>query len=275
VLRSPAYVRGDFTDKADIIWSQLKIWFGAYAWQGVPDLIDGASPDRRPMLDTLTVGLFVAGVGYAVYNWRQTPHLLALTLLAIIPLTSLMQTNSTYRGVLGLAPFVAFFAALPLALIWTKAGTMSKELYRGAGYALVIVAITMIGYTSLHTYFSSWANSPLFPWVYTQELSEASEYLADLDDEPYVYFYSGRWRFDYETRQFLAPGFEGEDRSRRFGRRQDDVITDRSRDSMFLLLDPYLDRIENIKRLYPGGEEYTYRDGNQVLFIAYRVPALE
>jgi hypothetical protein len=110
--------------------------------------------------------------------------------------------------------------------------------------------------------------------VYTQEISEASEYLNSLDEEPYVYFYSSRWRFDYETRQYLAPGFEGEDRSERFGRRQDDVIVDHSRDSIFLLLNPYFDRLENIKRLYPGGEEYLGRDGETVLFIAYHVPAV-
>ena len=272
ILQTPAYVQGGFTDKVEIIFDQVKIWIGAYAWEGVPDLIDASSPDYRPMLDILTVGLFVAGVGYAASNWRKTPHLLALTLLAIMPLTSVLQTNATYRGVLGLSPFVAFFAALPLAWVWRKATAQAKDLYRGAGYALVIVAITVIGYTNLHAYFGPWKDSLLFPWVYAQEISEASEYLDTLDTEPYVYFYSSRWRFDYETRQYLAPGFEGEDRSQRFGRRQDDVI-DRSRDSVFILLDPYLDRLEGIKRLYPGGTEYVGRDGDDVFFIAYHVPA--
>jgi hypothetical protein len=224
------------------------------------------------MLDILTVGLFVAGVGYAAYNWRKTPHLLALTLLAIMPLTSILQTNSTYRGVLGLAPFVAFFAALPLAWVWRKAAAQAREIYRGAGYAVVIVVVTVIGYTNVNTYFASWSDSFLFPWVYAQEISEASEYLNTLDDQPYVYFYSSRWRFDYETRQYLAPGFEGEDRSDRFGRRRDDVI-DRSRNSVFILLNPYLDRLDGIKRLYPGGTEHIGRDGNDVLFIAYHVSA--
>ena len=64
----------------------------------------------------------------------------------------------------------------------------------------------------------------------------------------------------------------GEDRSERFGFRQDDFI-DRSRDSVFVLLNPYFDRIENIKRLYPGGTEYAGFDGDELMFIAYHVPA--
>jgi len=272
VLATPAYTEGGLADKAEIIFDQVRIWIGAYAWEGVPDLIDASSPDYSPMLDMMTLGLFVAGVGYATVNWRKTPHLLALTLLAIMPLTSLLQTNATYRGVLGLAPFVAFFAALPLAWLWQRATAQINDLYRGLGYAVVIIVITVIGYTNVHAYFDTWANSFLFPWVYTQEISEASEYLDALDDEPYVYFYSSRWPFDYETRQYLAPGFEGEDRSERFGRRHDDVI-DRRRDSVFILLNPYLDRLEGIKRLYPGGTEYVGRDGDDVLFIAYHVPS--
>src|SRR5688572_12393757 len=205
VLQTPAYVQGGFTDKAEIIFDQVKIWIGAYAWEGIPDFVDGSSPDRRPILDIITVSLFAVGVGYAAYNWRRTPHLLALTLLAIIPLTSVLQTNATYRGALGLAPFVAFFAALPLAWVWQKAALQGKELYRGAGWAVVIAVVAIIGYTNVHSYFGRWADSLLFQQVYAQEISEASEYLEALDEESYVYFYSSRWRFDYETRQYLAP----------------------------------------------------------------------
>lgn len=270
VLKTAPYENGDFDKRVDLITNQLDRWFGAYAWDGVPDLVDGASPDGRPMFDKATLVLLVAGVGYAAYNWRKTPNLLALTLLAIIPLTSVLQTNSTYRGVLGLAPFVAYFCALPLAWAWEKSLDLAPHLRRGV-YAGVVVVIAFIGYTNVHAYFGPWADSALFRWVYTQEISEASEYLETLPQRPYVYFFSARWRFDYETRQYLAPDLHGEDRSERFGRSQS-LDIDRSRDSVFMLLNPYFDRLPEIERLYPGGTEYVGKEGNVTLFIAYYVP---
>jgi hypothetical protein len=157
-----------------------------------------------------------------------------------------------------------------LAWAWEKSLDLAPHLRRGV-YAGVVVVIAFIGYTNVHAYFGPWAGSALFRWVYTQEISEASEYLEALPQRPYVYFFSARWRFDYETRQYLAPDLHGEDRSERFGRSQS-LDIDRSRDSVFMLLNPYFDRLPEIERLYPGGTEYVGKEGNVTLFIAYFVP---
>jgi hypothetical protein len=101
--------------------------------------------------------------------------------------------------------------------------------------------------------------------------------MQSLPEKPYVYFYSSRWSFNYETRQYLAPDVDGEDRSREFGRVQGFGPAgglDRSLDSLVMLLPPYTEALADVRRLYPGGQEVIRRDGDQVLFIAYHLPAV-
>ncbi len=84
---------------------------------------------------------------------------------------------------------------------------------------------------------------------------------------------SGRWSFNYETRQFLAPGYQGEDRSQEFGPLGLDLTTDGSRDVLYLFLPPYQDLIDQVAQQYPGGTTTESRDDDgQVLFRAYRLP---
>jgi 4-amino-4-deoxy-L-arabinose transferase-like glycosyltransferase len=272
VLQSPAYEAAGAWQRFEIVTGQAERFLGAYVWQGVSDFVDGASPDGRPMLDKLTVALFVIGAVYAVRHWRETPHLMSLMLVALIPLTAVLQTNAIYRGPLGTVPFVSFLAAVPLALVWQAAPRLRRA-YRPVAYAGVALVLLLIAVTNVRAYFDDWAGSSLFPWVYAQQISEASEYIEALPEPAYVYFYSQRWSFFYETRQYLAQDAVGEDSSREFGRRQGYEI-DRSRPSLIMLLPPYTDTIDDVRRLYPDGSSFTNRDGDETLFIAYHLPAV-
>ena len=62
----------------------------------------------------------------------------------------------------------------------------------------------------------------------------ASHYIDDEADGAFVYFLAGRWSFNYETRKYLAPDAEGEDRSREFGRTQS-LEVNRIRPALFVL----------------------------------------
>ncbi|MPZ47847.1 MAG: hypothetical protein GEU75_00755 [Dehalococcoidia bacterium] len=273
VLASDRYEAAGAAERIEIIFGQAKRFIGAYVWHGLTDYVDASSPDNRPMLDPATIVLVSAGVAYAAYRWRETPHFLALMLVAIIPLTTVLQTNAIYRGPLGVVPFLSFLAALPLGLALTNAHRLQPSL-RPAVYAAVPLVLLFVAFSNGRAYFVDWADSYWFPWVYTRQISEGSEYVESLPGEPYVYFYSQRWSFNYETRQYLAPDAQGEDRSREFGRRQGFEGIARSRDAVVLLLPPYTEAFEELRQLYPGGEALTRRDGDEVLFIAYQLPAL-
>ena len=98
VLATDAFEQGDTGERIDIVTNQIEKWVGAYGWKGMQDYTDGAGANGEPIFDKLTVALLVSGVAYAVWNWRKTPHLMALLFFLIIPLTSVLQINSHYRG---------------------------------------------------------------------------------------------------------------------------------------------------------------------------------
>jgi 4-amino-4-deoxy-L-arabinose transferase-like glycosyltransferase len=273
LLQSEDFEQADLATKLDLVIDKATNFIGAYAWRGISDFIDGASPDKRPMLDQLTLALVVAGMVWAAWHWRRPANLLSLVMLAVIPLASILQANAPYRGPLGAVPFVAYLAAVPLALAWAKALQLASN-YRWGLYALVPLAIAFITYTSVHAYFGTWSKSGAFRWVYSQEVTAASEYLESVPGDSYVYFYSERWSFNFETRRYLAPQARGEDRSKQFGKQQGHEI-DRSSDSVLLLLPPYTDDMDTVRKMYPEGTENVGREGARVLYVAFHVPAVE
>lgn len=270
VLQSPPFQQGGFGEKLGVLLDQVQRFFGAYAWQGVTDYVDGAAPHGEPMLGALLLGLVLLGAAFVLRRAREPANSLCLIMVAVIPLTSILQTNATYRGPLGAAPFLLYFAAVPLAFAWERGAVMRP--YAGAALrGAAVLALLLVAYRDVALYFRDWARSPVFDWVYARQISAASTYAQSLPDRPYVYFYSERWSFNYETRQYLAPGLAGEDRSREFGQHQGFDI-DRSRDALILLLPPYVNDAEQIRQRYPSGLEFVMRDGGETLFIAYLVP---
>jgi hypothetical protein len=110
-------------------------------------------------------------------------------------------------------------------------------------------------------------------------MDAASHYIAGLPPGTTVYFFSGLWSFDYETRRFIAPNAIGVDRSREF-RYRSRVVTDEPLDfnvrttgtTAFILMAPYLDDIGEVEALYPGGTVTEETNGREILFLAYYFP---
>ena len=317
VLRSPQYRDASAAGKVRIIAKQVRDFFGAYAWKGQPDVVDANG--LRPVLDPLTLLLFLTGIAIALALRREPMVIAAFCFVLIIPLPALLQRGSIMREPLGAAPFVMFFAALPLAWVWRQAvggdarerpshvgyaaGERSTEVGRAASRATstirraarssergstgrlttgtrliaaatVAVPIVVIGWLTIHDYFSTWRHNALTRLVYSQQVTSASLYMKTLPPDAYVYFYSERNPFSLETRQFLAPDVEGEDRSSEFSSRGgsiDDI--DRSRSAVFVLLGAYLPLLPEIETAYPGGEERIVRHDGAVDFEAYEVAA--
>ena len=132
----------------------------------------------------------------------------------------------------------------------------------------------MIGWLTIHDYFSTWRHDPLTRLVYSQQITSASLYMKTLPPDGYVYFYSERNPFSLETRQFLAPDIQGEDRSSEFSDRAGSIDgIDRSKAAVFVLLGAYLPLLSEIEARYPGGDERIVRHDGLVDFEAYGLPA--
>jgi hypothetical protein len=103
-------------------------------------------------------------------------------------------------------------------------------------------------------------------------MAAASDYVTQQPGKPYVYFFSGRWTYMYETRRYLAPDVPGEDRSTQFGRF--DLTVDRSENALIVLMPPYLDIMPQLRNLYPDAQVTTKMSGRDVLFTAFYIPAI-
>jgi len=150
-------------------------------------------------------------------------------------------------------------------------------------YAAVLVLLlpAYVGGMSTYQYFGPVQADADFRYTYPYQMDAASHYMAGLSADTTVYFYSGHWSIDYETRRFIAPGVRGVDRSLEF-REPSRAITSapldleasRSHDVAFVFLDPYLGELDSVVRRYPGGTVTEVERDSETLFRAYYLPAV-
>lgn len=271
VRDSPEYKDADFFGKVGLLAGQAKFFASAYAWEARADVVDG-NGGFRPMFDPPVLLLLLAGLPFA-YVYRRRPLIIAaLCCLVIIPLPAVLQRGAIMREPLGAAPFAMLFAALPLAAAWRAArerGDAGRYLLMAATLALV----ALIGTLTVRDYFWRARQDPLVREIYFSEMTTASEYLRRLSTPAVVYFYSERAPLGLESRVYLAPDVEGEDRSREYSDRDASIEgIDRSRPAVFLLMGAYLELLPEIEARYPGGtERISTRDG-KTEFFAYELP---
>jgi 4-amino-4-deoxy-L-arabinose transferase-like glycosyltransferase len=251
---------------ADATWDYAKL----VAWGNRPNLVDGTG--RKPALDWLTLLLAAGGIFYCFKHWWKPETQVLLVMAVVIPLGAVMWLEGTARTTVGLTPFVAMLAALSIDKLWTLADETVRSRRQRVFRFAVPVVLVLLAVFNLGAYFQDFGRGDTFArFVYAEPISAASEYVAAQPNRPYVYFFSGRWTYFYETRRYLAPDVPGEDRSTQFGRF--DLNVDRARTSLIILMPPYLDIVPQLRNLYPDAQVTTKMSGNDVLFTAFLIPA--
>jgi len=212
----------------------------------------------------------LGGIYWCLKHILEPQSQLILIMLLVLPLGSILSIEAGVRRTLGLVPFLAMLMALSVDRLWTLAhetqGRWRRPLWIAGPVAVGLFALFNVG-----SYFQDYGHKDTYArWVWAQQIAEASEYANDAPGNPYVYFFSGRWSYNYETRRYLAADVPGEDRSTQFGRF--DLNFDRSRDSLVLLLPPYYEVVDQLKTLYPGVVPVTVSHQGETLFIAMTIP---
>ena len=239
--------------KADVILDSGKDFVQGAVFEAHFDGVDG-SGTTGPMLDLVTSVALGLGILFALRRWRQPGITLALIVVLLLPWAGILTIGSgTYRRAIGVVPFVPLLAALPLAFLWEEGSKRGVRLAAGAGIILALL-VGGVASSNLSSYFGSYEDHPDARWVFAADIAEASRYIDALPGDPYVYFYSGRWSFNYETRRYLAPDSEGEDRSNEFGTFS--LELDRTGDVVYVFLAPYLEQADEVERLFPGGTRF-------------------
>ena len=279
VTNSQAWTEGDTLDRVDVLWDRAREWQRGLIFGDRPDQGDGLAEYGLPPVEPLIYFVALGGLLIALVNIRRKEFAVCVAAFVVLPLGAILTVNDgLFRRTLGLAPFVAVLAAIPLAMAWDALAARRRDAFAIAGMALVAAVPSYAGAQAIYDYFGPAQDTFTMRVVYPYELDAAARYMDGLPKDTYVYFYSDRWRLRYETVRFLAPGVQGEDRSREFrdparipsdgGVRAD---IDREGPVAFVLLDAYLEEIDRIMREHPGGAFAETKRGDQVLFRAYVV----
>ena len=278
VTHSEQWDDGSVRDKADIIWDRAREWNSGLVLGDRPDQGDGLAEHGFPPIEPVVYVLAIVGLAAALWNIRRKEYAVCVAAVAVLPWGALLTVgDGVFRRSFGLAPFVALLAAIPLAWAWN--GLLARRNGIGyAGMALVLVVPAFAGARAVHDYFGPVQDTATMRIVYPYQLDAAARWMRTLPEGTHVYFYSDRWSIDYETVQFLAPGVDGEDRSREFrpletvpdgGALRTDI--DRGGPVAFVMLGDYLPDFDRIVLEHPGGTVVESRRGEDVLFLAYVV----
>lgn len=268
LLETEEWESGGLVDKGQLVFERTSDFFTSAFWDGRTDGADGSGEEA--MVDRVTVVLLILGTAMFLRRWRQPAAVAVLLMVILLPAASIFSINAMFRRTLGIVPFLAVLAAAPLAFWWDQAKTF-KLPWRNASYAAIAIVVALIGYLNLSFYFNEFPDTENTRFTFVEELADASQYLSDLPGDPYVYFYSGRWSFNYETRRYLASNREGEDRSEEHGTFS--LEPDRGGDVVYVFLAPYLEQADEVERRFPGGTRFDSVEGDgRVLFRAYFLP---
>lgn len=235
--------------------------------------VDGADGSgTSPFVPPPALALALAGAIIGCRERRgRTLARFGVLLAVLLPLGSVMTVDGLARRTFALSPFVALFIAValfqPLAILRAR-GHPRWSSALGLASAAVVAFLAWGGAVG---YFTRFAPSPEDRWTFAVEITDAARYLATLAPGSRVYFASGRWSGDYETRRFLAPGVVVEDRSREYGRRADLTVEPGGGPATFVLLGEYMGRLDELQARYPGGRLLVGGPPGAPSFVAYRV----
>jgi 4-amino-4-deoxy-L-arabinose transferase-like glycosyltransferase len=266
-----------FFGKGEILGERAWEWQRGLVWGDRYDLGDGLATEGHPPVEPLVYGLAIIGLSAAIWNWRRVENVILIAAVTCLPWGALLTIDDgLFRRTLGLAPFIAVLAAIPLAWAWNHV-LEDRVRFWPAFLAFVLVIPAGAAVKTTRDYLGPVQDSFVVRFIYPYQLDAASTYIDGLPPGTEVYFYSDRWSFDYETRLFLAPSARGIDRSIEFGRSADrqDFSADRSTDVAFVFLGTYLADFDTAVLAHPGGVETSAEREGELLYRAYFLPRQE
>ncbi len=284
-LRSPEAYFGrmnqksvwDYHEFADAAGFAEKAGFLAErAWEAASLLL------RNPRVDGVDgiggVGAMDAGFAILAYfglivsvrKWRSPPHFMA-ALVVIAALSGLVLTDpsaGSMRRSITAIPWVFGLAGVGAGAIIRFGHSRLGNWGRAAAVSASILVLLVSIVWNLSYYFIELPMTSTFRWTFPTYYFESLDAAHSFDDPGTIYYFSEQRRFRYETIRFLYPDSIGIDRSREFGifdleKLDQGPVT-------YLLEGPYVEEIDKIMEMYPGGE-LIVDDGPEPLYVVYHL----
>ncbi len=210
-----------------------------------------------PLLDSISAILFVFGLAYALYRFRNRDYLLFLLLLfgCLFFGYALVLQNGSARLLTTTLP-VMFFVALGLNLLVESAGRLLRLRPRRTLYAASIAVIFIAGFNT-NLYFSDYTPRRTYSSEGAWRLTEVAKlFLAE--KEPYKVYYFGA-PYEYLNNgiiRYMVPGLDGMDVQHPLDGPPDFV--DGSRRAIFVFHPAREGEFEYVRSEFPKGEETDY-----------------
>lgn len=205
-------------------------------------------------LDVSIALLAYFGLIVSVRKWRSPPHFMA-ALVVLAALSGLVLTDpsaGSMRRSITAIPWVFGLAGVGAGEIVQFGHRHMGDWGRAAGVSASILVLLVSVVWNLSYYYIELPLTSTFRWTFPTYYFESLDAAHSFDDPGTIYYFSGQRKFQYETIRFLYPDSNGIDRSREFG-----VFDLEKQDPgpvTYLLEGPYVEEIDKIMEMYPGGE---------------------
>ncbi len=194
-------------------WAALfdSVWrnFAGLVWQGTAD--SHWNIPGRPLLDALTIPLFLLGVGVAAARWRRRAYLFLLLWLVILYLPAILSYDRVpiFHRAQGATPAVVMLVAVGTWTAWQWLARRLPRLGMGSVVVPLLIVVLVSGAITAYDYFLRWGPS----WdAYLATQPYYLELVEQMNEEPeaaavYLFPYDLRnGRFEHPDLQLFYHG---------------------------------------------------------------------
>jgi hypothetical protein len=229
----------------------------------------------EPMLDTITAGLFILGIGLCLYKIKQPVSVLMLCWLFLMLAPGIFSLDfeapQSYRSI-GSMPAALVLAALPVnALLEDRKKAFSREISTPVLVAILLVLFLMGNLNAYNYFIRESINSDSWAAHSTPETIIARE-IVRLGDQPEYYICA--FYVDTPTINYLAPTLK--DHQVLQTQTTFPLLMDGRRDAVFFIDPDRTMLYDQLKRFYPNAlfQEFKNPGGGVVLYEAH-IPTSE
>lgn len=251
-----------------ILFKQIKKTGSMFILKG-----DGDSQDNNqnlPLLDPLSGFFFIIGFCFLLLRSRNDPTIFLYLWFFIFLTGSIFTVDApNFRRIQPSIAASYVFVALGIIYIYNYLKPLSK--LNHILNLLIAMILVVVTWNNISTYFGQQAISSETKSAFSYQLVKASEFINTIPNS-YVYFYSARWSYHYETLRFLLHDIPGEDRSSQFGT-YSLINNNFGKTVVYLFLPDYQDSFFQVQKMYPNGRTIIKKDTDKtILFYSYIIP---
>jgi len=193
--------RGDFSG----LWRNVSLSLPMFTFRGDPLWLYNIS--GRPLLDTVSGGLFYAGILVCLWRWRDPRYgFLLIWLLVGVSPALVTGPDATVLRSIAVQPVTFIIVALALATVFQFFYQRAGRWVRVVEIGSVIVLVAVLGLRTARAYFDVWAAHRDVRVAYHHALVQEARYLNAQAEGGVVAFssiYPGRFHDPYTVEMTL------------------------------------------------------------------------